>query len=476
MFVSVVDLTGVTLALPLIADHFDATIPAVQWVALGYGLTTGSLLLPMGRLSDIIGRKRVYVTGFVIFALGALLAGSSSALLGVILFKAMQGVGAAMIQANGMAIIASAFPSNERGKAIGLFVTTTGTGAVVGPVVGGLVAGLLGWRYVLFAGAPLGILSIIAALIVLEGTSARTAGAMVRRLDFDWPGAALSAMTLAVFMLVMTNAYRVGWSSPLVVGGFATVVMLAVAFIWWELRAPEPMLALDLFKHSQFYLGSSAGFFAFMAGHTVFFFIPFFLQGVQGRTPGQAGLIIAPAALAYAMVGPVVGRLSDKFGWRRFTVLGLTVSAAAIAALSRSTEATSLWLVVAGMVAMGLGMGIFSSPNASSILGAVPRSRYGIATAFLQTVRNASNVTGVVVATAIITAIMASRGFEPSLDAVSAGVGSEGLKAAFTEGLRIAFMVLSGCVVFGVLVSVLSREPKVEQAALEPDQQLPSKV
>ena len=142
MFVSVTDQTSVSLALPRIASHFDAPIPTVQWVTLGYMLTTSALLLPMGRLSDIIGRKRVYVAGFSIFVVAAVLAGSSDALTGIILFKALQGVGASMIQANAMARVTSTFSGSERGKVIGLMMTTIGTGAVVGPMIGGMVVGL----------------------------------------------------------------------------------------------------------------------------------------------------------------------------------------------------------------------------------------------------------------------------------------------------------------------------------------------
>ena len=193
MFVSVLDQTGVNIALPRIADHFDATIPAVQWVSLGYILTIGSLLLPMGRLSDMIGRKSVYVTGFAVFVLGAVLAGSSTTLLGLILFKIFQGVGGAMIQANGMAIVTSTFSPTERGKIIGLFITVVGMGAIAGPVLGGVVVSLLDWRYVFFTVAPLGVLSMVAALIVLEGRPATGAGQTDRRPGFDWLGAVLFA-------------------------------------------------------------------------------------------------------------------------------------------------------------------------------------------------------------------------------------------------------------------------------------------
>ena len=476
MFVSVMDQTSAGLALPLIADHFDAAIPAVQWVTLGYILVSGSLLMPMGRLSDIVGRKRVYTTGFVIFTLGAVLAGSSTAFLGVVLFKCLQGVGAAMIQANGMAIVASTFPSNQRGKAIGLFMTTVGLGAVIGPMVGGVVAGILGWRFVFFLAVPFGIVSIVMSMLILEGRVVASEGQVARRAGFDWTGAILSAFALSAFLLAMTNAYRLGWGSHLVIAGLVGAAASAVLFVWWELRASEPMLPLELFRSKLFSLGMSAAAFSFMSGHTVFFLMPFYLQGVLGYSPGRAGLVLASTAVCYATMGLIAGRLSDSFGWRRFTVSGLAMTAVSLFILSRLSVSASMGLVIGAMVLLGLGLGMFNSPNVSAVLSTVDRSSYGIATAFMNMVRNTANVTGIVLATTIITAVMASQGYEPSLDAVSsAGVGV-GLKAAFTQGLRTAYLVLSGFIVVAILISSFGAPSTADRVVAETDRQLPSKV
>ena len=455
MFVSVLDQTGVNIALPRIADHFDATIPAVQWVSLGYILTIGSLLLPMGRLSDMIGRKRVYVTGFAVFVLGAVLAGSSTTLLGLILFKICQGVGGAMIQANGMAIVTSTFSPTERGKIIGLFITVVGMGAIAGPVLGGVVVSLLDWRYVFFTVAPLGVLSMAAALIVLEGRPATGAGQTDRRPGFDWLGAVLFATAIVVFLLVMTNAYRVGWGSPLVVGACVGVAALVFFFLWWERRAPDPMLALELFKRRLFSIGSSASFLGFLGGASVFFLMPFYLQEVLGYSAGEAGLIIAPSALCMGLAGPIAGRLSDKYGWRRFSILGLVIFGAALLLLSQLSETAPLWLVMLALVMQGGGMGIFYSPTASAVLSTVEKARYGVATAFLNLVRNTGGVAGVGLATTVVTATMASKGYEPSLSAISSGVGDAGLKAAFTQGLQTAFLVMAGCIALAILICFL---------------------
>ena len=470
------DQTGVNLALPRIADHFNATIPAVQWVALGYILTTGALLLPMGRLSDIVGRKRIYLVGFAIFTLGAVLAGFAPSLLGVILSKVFQGVGAAMIQANGMAIVTSTFAPSERGKAIGLFMTVVGMGAIAGPVVGGGVVGAFGWEYIFFLGVPFGLASIITALIVLDGKPSEESTPEGHRPAFDWLGAFMSAAALVTFLLVMTVAHRVGWGSPIVLLAMAGVVLLIAAFIWWERRAPDPMLALELFKRRMFSLGTAASFLSFVAGTSVFFLMPFYLQGVLGFSPGKSGLIMAPTALAFAVLGPISGRLSDRYGWRWFAVAGLVMSLASMLALASVTATASIGLIAGALVMQGIGMGMFFSPNASAVLSTVERERYGIATAFMNMTRNTASVTGLGLATAIVTATMGSMGFEPSLDLAATG-GGAGARAAFTDGLRTAYLVMGGLLALAIVLSLVGvREKATEAIGGEADRRVPSEV
>ena len=475
--VTVVDQTGVNLALPRISERFGATIPAVQWVALGYILTTGMLLLPMGRLSDMVGRKLVYTAGFVIFTAGAVLSGSSTALFGLILFRALQGIGSAMVQANAMAIVTSTFPSSERGKAIGLFITTIGIGAIAGPIVGGAVVSLLSWRFVFFLAVPLGLVSIVSALLVLEGGLSAGADRAAGRFRFDWIGALLSATALAMFLLVMTNAYRLGWTSPYVLLAFLGVALLFVAFIKWELRISDPMLAMELFKSRLFSLGTLASFLAFIAGTSLFFLMPFYLQGVLNYTPGRAGLLLAPGALCFALSGPISGRLSDRFGWRRLEVIGLVTHGAALVVASRFNDTSPAILVVVVVAMQGVAMGTFFSPNASAVLSTVRTARYGIATAFLNMTRNAAHVTGVGLVTAIVTAVMASSGYEPSLDVLAEPGGDIGVKTAFTDGLRVALLLLTGLVAVAIGLSIFKGGGfSDEDAVIGADRRLPSKA
>jgi EmrB/QacA subfamily drug resistance transporter len=457
---SVVDHGSVIIALPSVAAHYRTDLPTVQWVVLGYALTISALLLPMGRLSDLVGRRRVYIIGTLVFVLGAALAGSSSNLTTLILARIFQGFGAAMTQGTGMAMIISVFPANERGKAIGMIMTVVGIGAIAGPVMGGLLVDALGWRSVFFINVPLGLVGIVACLVAVEETKAAPrAGAS--KSNFDWLGAALSSGALITLLLAITNGHKSGWGSPPILVALLSFFVLLSAFVWWEQRAANPILDLGLFKRRAFSFGVSAAFLTFLGSSAVLFLMPFYLQNVLGYSPRVAGVIVAPSALCMALLGPLSGWLSDRYGWRRFTVGGLALSVCGLFLLSRLTESSPVSLVIVALVLQYSGMGFFYSPNSSSVLGAVEFERYGVVSSLLNLVRNAANVTSLAVATAIVTATMGSMGFEPSLEAVRDG-GGAGVSHAFTVGLRNAFLTMMGLLLLAMIVSALRGE-KVKQ-------------
>ena len=458
LFASVVDHGSVIVALPSVAEDLVIELPSVQWVVIGYALTISALLLPMGRLSDIVGLKKIYLLGSAIFALFALVAGLATDLGILIGARIAQGAGAAMTQGTGMAIVAASFPGNERGKAMGLTMAVVSTGAIVGPALGGFLVDLFGWRSVFFVNIPLMALGIGLGLAVLsdrrEGEGSPGGPGGRGKLGFDWWGATLSTGALLLFLLTITNAHRYGWGSPLIVGGLALFVALLVVFIWWELRSPSPMLNPRFFRRLIFSLGVSAGFLTFLGGSAIFFLTPFYLQRVLGYSPTQAGLVVVPGAVCMLFLGPLSGRLSDRYGWRPFTVGGLALSAISLFIFSRLTETSSLTLVIPALILQSCGMGLFYSPNVSSVLSSVERESYGVVSAFLNLVRNSGNVTSVAVATAIVTATMGSMGYEPSLEAVQTGA-TAGVGHAFTVGLRYTYLGMTGLLLLAMVISAV---------------------
>ena len=456
IFSSVVDHGSVNVALPSIASALHIDLPSVQWVVIGFALVISALLLPMGRLSDLIGRKRVYILGSFVLMIGAVGAGLSGNLTWLLIARVFQGLGAAMTQGTGMAIMTQVFPPHERGRAIGLLMTTVGVGAVFGPAIGGVVVDWFNWRAVFFVNIPLGLIGVAATLAVLRGWESERAPSGS---SFDWVGAALSSGMLVSLLLGLTSAHKAGWASPMILIALVLSGALFLSFIWWELRCPSPMLDLRFFRFRVFSFGVAAGFLTFLGSSSVLFLMPFYLQNVLGYSPKVAGLVVVPAALCMATMGSVAGVLSDRFGWRWFTVGGMLLSTAGLLALSRVTETSSLWLVMPALVLLNCGMGTFYSPNSSSVLSAVGRESYGVVSGFLNLVRNSANVVSLAIATTIVTTTMASLGFEPSLEAVR-GDTVEGVKNAFTVGMRYAFYVMIALVLASATVSFLQGNPK----------------
>ncbi len=451
-FTSVADFGSLNVTMPTIAEHFGTDLPTTQWVLIGYALAISALLLPMGRLSDIVGRKRVYVGGFVIFVVGGAFAGMSDSIFTLIGFKVLQGVGASMTQGTGMAMVLATFPSEERGKAIGSFITVVGAGNVAGPALGGFVAGTLGWQWVFYFGVGLALLAILAVFVVLDGRiySRRGSGSS----SFDWLGAALSTASLVTFLLVMTNAPRLGWTNPLALGGIGALFAFVALFIWWELRCETPMIDVRLFKMRLISLGVAAQFISFIGNSSMRFLLPFYMQAALGFSPQQIGLIFVPASIAMIVTGPVSGRLSDRFGYRWFTVCGLLFAVCGLLLLSTLTTESSVWKVAIGMLLLTGGTGTFYPPNNASIMQQVPESRYGVMSGFINLVRNSANITGTAVATAIVSAVMVSMGFLPNLSSV-AETGDVELLTAFVSGLRTAYIIVAGLMVVGVVFSFI---------------------
>ena len=446
------------VALPSVALHFNTDLPTVQWIILAEVLATSALMLPMGRLSDIIGRKQVYMGGLVAFAVGGGLAAMAPNMAVMIIAMAIQGCGAAMIQGIGMALVASLFPANERGKGLGAHMSAIGAGAVAGPALGGFLISFFDWRAVFFIPVPMSILATAASIAFIHsGIFARD----TQRPSFDWLGAALCAGSLVTLLLALTFGYQIGWASPLILAALVGFVFLLVSFIWWERRVSAPILDLALFRRATFALGVAAGFLTFVGGTSSRFLLPFYLQGVVGYSPAQVGLIMVPMALVIILVGPLAGRLSDRYGWRTFTVGGLAISAAGMFLLASVDQSSSLALIIGAMVLQSGGQGMFFSPNNSSVMSAAARNRYGIVSAFIGVTRNAGNVISIAVTTAIVTVTMVSFGFEASLDAAAEGPD------AFVTGMRRAFIAQGVLLLVGMGLS-WKRSQQAEEAASVP--------
>ena len=450
-FTGVMTFGTVNVALPTIAGYFETDLPSVQWVVIAQALTISVLLLPMGRLSDMLGRKQVYIAGLLLLMGASVFAASSSSILMLVASRIVQGTGAAMTQGTGMAMITSVFPDEERGKGIGTHMSVIGAGGMAGPVIGGFLVSAFGWRSVFLVNLPLATVALAGALLLMDQ---RLFFRERRGVKFDWPGAALSTAALVTFLLLMTNGYRLGWTSAPIAAASVAFVSLLVGFIWWGLRAEAPMLDLRLFRRRVFSMGVLARFISFLSVASVRFIMPFYLQGILGYKPSQVGLIMLPTAIAMTIMGPISGRLSDRYGYRAFNVAGLMLASVGIFTISRVSETTPLAVIIGAMVVQSAGTGLFGSPNSASIFASAEGNRHGVVSALLSLVRNSANVTSVAVATAVVTATMVSMGYTPDLGAIGGGE-SQGMQRSFVSGMNVLYLAMGCLLLVGVAVSFL---------------------
>jgi EmrB/QacA subfamily drug resistance transporter len=387
-FMGPFDGTVVNIALPTLTDVFGVRITTVEWVVLSYLLTVSTLLLVFGRLGDMIGLKRIYLAGYAIFVLGSLACALSWNIWSLIAFRALQALGAGMLFSVGPAIITRGFPGNERGKALGLVGVSVAVGLALGPTLGGLIIGFLDWRWIFLVNLPIGVLAFILAQLVLPRDEPRGQ-------RFDLLGAGLSFVALFSLLLALSQGEHWGWTAAPTVALLGLALVTGTAFIRVELRVPQPMLDLGLFANRLFASATSSAVAGYIVTSTVMFTMPFYLMRVRDFPVEQAGLILTPVPLATAVVGVLSGTLSDRIGSRLLSTTGLVVSALGAAGLATLAVDTPTVGIMARLLLVGTGMGLFQSPNSSAIMGSVSRARLGIASGVVAVARNVGMLLGV---------------------------------------------------------------------------------
>ena len=398
-FMATLNTSIVNISLPVIAGDFGVGVSEVEWVVISYLLATGTLLLTFGRLGEVAGYRRVYLAGLAVFAAAGALCGLSGGLGSMVLLRALQGVGAAAVQAVGPAIVTAAFPPSRLGRDLGVNAMSVSFGLALGPTLGGLVAEWLSWRWIFFLNLPLGLVGLPWSWRVLP----RCGRGEGQR--FDPAGALLAGGMLLCLLLALAEGGGWGWLSPLTLGLFAAAAALAAAFVLAELRSPQPLFDLRLFAIRAFSAGNASLLVTFVALLSATFLMPFFLQRGQGLSALQAGLLMTPLSLTTLVVSPFSGALSDRIGSRLLASSGLACAALGLLLLTRLDAGSGGLDVVWRLVVIGFGMGLFNSPNQSSILGSVPRLRLGTASGMIAQMR----ITGQMLGVAASSAILASR-------------------------------------------------------------------
>ena len=455
-FVSMVmSMSMVFVALSAIADDFGITLRAVTWVVIAQALTISALMLPMGRLADIVGWRRVHLVGLSLFGLGALLTALAPTFSLLIAARVVMATGNAMGQSVGTAMIVAVFPPGERGMAIGSQTTAVAIGGASGPIVGGLMLQVLPWESLfLMLLVPISI-AFVAGYVLLDERllNQLRQDAHTR---FDWGGALLSATAIILLVLVINNPLAVSWTSPLIVGGLALVGALLWAFARWELRSKSPMFDLRLFSITVFRLAVMTRLLGFMATTATRFLMPIYLISLRGLEEGAAGGVLFLLSFGMGIAAQASGPLSDRFGSRPFAVFGFIVLLATSIPMVLFDAATPLTIVMFVLFINGLGMGLWNVPNNSVIMGAVPVSDLGVVGAFTNLTRNVGNVIGQAIASGIVVAVMATNGFDIPLSEIA---NSQGASDAFVQGWRAAYLLVVG---FSLVALALAARTKPE--------------
>jgi len=460
-FMATLDASIVNISLPAIMADFKSSLATSEWIILAYMLVITGLLLPFGRLADVTGRKKIFRLGFVLFSLGSGLCALSQNPAQLIFFRAFQAIGAAMLMSNSFAIITAVFPPEKRGRALGIVGAVVATGFSVGPSLGGFLVTALGWRSVFYVNVPVGLVGIIMATCILNEQMVSPALGQKKR--FDFLGSALIIVGLSSLVLGLTTGQAGRWGTPLVVLELVLAACTLTLVPIWESRTSQPLVDLTLFRNRLFTFGNLAGFLSFLAISTNAFLMPFFLQLSLGCSAFEAGLLMTPTALVIAFVAPVSGWLSERMDARILSTVGLAINAGALFWLSLLHAQSGYHEVLIRLILLGIGQGLFQSPNNSSIMGSVPRNSLGIAGGFLSMMRNMGQVVGIALAGSILAGTMVSVTGHASFDALHVGDSAAQrapVLAAFMQGMYHAYLVASVICFLGMWTSLVRGRPK----------------
>ena len=447
-FMGQLDASIVSLALPTLHTEFHASIGSVEWVALAYLLTLVSAVVAVGRFADTAGRKLLYTYGFGIFILGSALSGLAPNLPFLIAARVLQAFGAAMLQANSVALIVQAMPEGMLGRGIGVQGAAQAVGLAVGPAVGGLLITMGGWRLIFFVSVPTGVLGMLLGWFLLPRSRH-----LLEREPFDWLGLLFFFPAVTAPLAAISFGSDVGWTSPLILGSIILGLLFAALFIRQERRDDAPLVDPALFRSAPFTGGIESGLLSYLVMFGVLFVVPFYLEARRGISPATAGLLLAALPVALGLVAPFAGKLADRVGSRPITVGGMLMTVAGLGALAimRRPEA-----VLLGELAwIGAGLGAFTPANNATIMSAAPRTQSGSAGGILNMTRGLGTSLGVALTGLVFTLLSGS--------AVRTGRLVE--NASLTRGFVGAMVFLAAAALAAALLAAL-HDPSPRAAAL----------
>src|SRR5881227_285118 len=375
MLLATINSGTLIIALPDLEKSLGTTLLQLVWVILAYMIASTVLVLTAGRLSDLFGRKRAYLGGFLVFSCASLGAGFAGNGTELILWRILQGIGGAFLFANSAALVTDAFPREQLGLALGTNTMVAAVGLVIGPVLGGVLVAI-SWHWVFWFNVPFALAGSAWAALVLRELAKPDS---VRGLDLF--GTSTFVVGLTGLVLGVSRGGISGWNDPVVIVGLIAAAVLLPVFVLIEARGRAPMLDLAIFRNRLFAAASGAAFINGLSRFALLFIFVFYYQGAQGDDPITAGLKLAPMALGMLVSSPLAGIWADRRGSRTLAALGMVVSAGALAGMTVLQPHSSYWISALWLAVVGIGSGMFNSPNTAAMMGTVPMARRGIAAA-----------------------------------------------------------------------------------------------
>jgi EmrB/QacA subfamily drug resistance transporter len=429
--------SAVNLALPSIGKDLHANAINLGWVISSFILTSAIFLLPFGRLGDIIGRKKIFTIGIVLFTISTFLIVFSQSIMSLIILRIFQGFSSAMIFGTSMAILTSVFQPGERGRAIGINITATYLGLSLGPVIGGLLTHYFGWRSIFAFLVPFGIIAVI-----LIQTKIKTEWAEAVGERFDWRGSVIYGIALASFMYGFSRLpSSLGWTC------IATGLLMAVVFLFFENKISNPVFDIRLILQNRIFAFSGiAALINYSATSAIGFFISLYLQYLKGLDARTAGLIMISQPIAMTLLSPIAGKLSDKKNPGAIASAGMGITASGLVLLCFISETTPDYLIVLLLLLMGIGFGLFSSPNSNAIMSSVEKRHLGVASGVVGTMRMVGQMMSMGIAMMLISLFIGKQTINPDT--------YPGLISA----MRTGFVIFSILSVLGIFASLARHE------------------
>jgi EmrB/QacA subfamily drug resistance transporter len=448
MLIATINSGTLIIALPALERSLHTSLLELVWVILSYMIASTVLVLSAGRLSDLFGRKRAYIAGFALFGVASVGAGFSGSATELIVWRLIQGVGGALLFANAPAIVTDAFPSRQLGVAMGTNTMIAAVGLVLGPVLGGALVAI-SWQWVFWFNVPLTVAGAVWAALVLHEMGRRDT-----ERGLDLVGSLTFLVGLTGFVYAISRGGLSGWNDLLVIAGFVAAAILLPVFVWIEAHQRAPMLDLSMFRSRLFSAACGAAFLNGLSRLALMFVFVFYFQGPEGDSAIVAGLKLTPLALGMLVASPIAGVLADRHGSRGLATAGMLLSAVGLALMTTLEVTSPYWQAALWLLVVGVGSGMFNSPNTAAMMGAVSPQRRGVAAGARTLITNSGAVISIAFVLAVITAAVPKPVLFAIFSGVTSGLSSQQLEP-FISNMHLALWILAAISLAGAAVCAL---------------------